>query len=114
MCCCYKVPRPSLVTCNVTTICQVIQVLLCCTNLVLHPVPGGKLTAKIRDSRGVEVPKSDYDLVVNGEDLTFKFKKPHRSRSGRYTIVFSYEGVDIEKDIMVNFRGELEHIPVKH
>ena len=83
-------------------------------HLVLHPVPGGKLTAKIRDSRGVEVPKSDYDLVVNGEDLTFKFKKPHRSRSGRYTIVFSYEGADIEKDIMVNFRGELEHIPVKH
>ena len=74
-------------------------------------MPGGKLTVKIRDRRGVEVSRSDYDLVVKGEDLTFKFKKPHRSRSGRYTIVFSYEGVDTEKDIKVNFRGEWSNIP---
>ena len=52
------------------------------------------------------MPRADYDLEVDGEDFTFKFKKPHRSRSGRYTIVFSYDGADTEKDIMVNFLGE--------
>ena len=70
-------------------------------------MPGGKLTATIRDRKGLEVPRADYDLEVDGEDFTFKFKKPHRSRSGRYTIVFSYDGADTEKDIMVNFLGEI-------
>ena len=77
-----------------------------CTTLVLHPVPGGKLTAKILDKKGAEVPRADYNLEVDGEDFTFKFKKPFRSRSGRYSIVFSYDGADTEKDIMVNFLGE--------
>ena len=80
------------------------------SHLVVHPVPGEKLTAKIRDRKGVDVPKSEYELMVDGEDFTFKFKKPHRSRSGRYTIVFSYDGAETEKDIKVNFIGELFNI----
>ena len=75
-------------------------------HLVLHAVPGGKLTAKILDKKGTEVPRAQYELQVDGEDFTFKFKKPHRSRSGRYTVVFSYDGAETEKDIKVNFRGE--------
>ena len=74
--------------------------------LVLHAVPGGKLTAKILDKKGTEVPRAQYELQVDGEDFTFKFKKPHRSRSGRYTLVFSYDGAETEKDIMVNFLGK--------
>ena len=79
-------------------------------HLVLHPVPGGKLTAKILDKKGAEVPRADYNLEVDGEDFTFKFKKPHRSRSGRYSIVFSYDGADTEKDILVNFLGEFQKL----
>ena len=69
-------------------------------------MPGaGNLKAKILDKNGVEVPKSDYDLEVNGEDFTFKFKKPHRSRSGKYTLVFSNDGAETAKEINVNFLG---------
>ena len=74
--------------------------------LVLHPLPGDKLTAKILDKNGVEVPRSDYVLDIDGDEFTFKFKKPHRSRSGKYTLVFSLDGTDTEKDINVNFIGE--------
>ena len=84
----------------------VIPPITCFAPLVLHPVPGGKLTAKILDKKGSEVPRAQYELEVEGEDFTFKFKKPHRSRSGRYTVVFSYDGADTEKDILVNFLGE--------
>jgi hypothetical protein len=35
-----------------------------------------RLEAKIFDSTGQEV--DDYELEVDGEDFTFKFKKPHR------------------------------------
>ena len=52
------------------------------------------------------MPGAQYELQVDGEDFTFKFKKPHRSRSGRYTLVFSYDGAETEKDIMVNFLGK--------
>lgn len=74
--------------------------------LVLHPLPGDKLTAKILDKNGVEVPHTDYVLDIDGEDFIFKFKKPHRSRSGKYTLVFSLDGTEKEKDINVNFIGE--------
>ena len=63
-------------------------------------------TDKILDKNGVEVPRSDYVLDINGDEFTFKFKKPHRSRSGKYTLVFSLDGTDTEKDINVNFIGE--------
>ena len=74
--------------------------------LVLHPVPGGRLSARIRNSRGEEVAGSQYDLLQDGEDFTFRFKKPHRDRSGKYTLVFDYDGAETEKDIMVNFLGK--------
>ena len=82
---------------------------LSCVNtfLVLHPLPGSKIKAKIIDKNGVEVPASDYDLEIDGEDFTFKFKKPHRSRSGKYTLVFSNEGAETEQDIFVNFLGKI-------
>ena len=35
--------------------------------LVLHPLPGDKLTAKILDKNGVEVPHTDYVLDIDGE-----------------------------------------------
>ena len=69
---------------------------------------GSKLEAKILDKKGVEVPKSEYDLSVDGENFTFKFKKPHRSRSGKYTLVFSNDGAETAKDILVNFLGEID------
>ena len=77
--------------------------------LVLHPLPGDKLTAKILDKNGVEVPHTDYVPDIDGEDFTFKFKKPHRSRSGKYTLVFSLDGTDTEKDINVNFIGQAHY-----
>ena len=58
----------------------------------------------------MDVPKSDYELMVDGEDFTFKFKKPHRSRSGKYTLVFSYDGVETEQDININFIGKFANI----
>ena len=68
-------------------------------------MPGGRLSARIRNSRGEEVAGSQYDLLQAGEDFTFRFKKPHRDRSGKYTLVFDYDGAVTEKDIMVNFLG---------
>ena len=73
--------------------------------LVLHPIPGGRLTARIKDSQGHEVPSAQYEVSQDGEDFTFKFKKPHRSRSGKYTLVFSYDGEETEQDININFIG---------
>ena len=78
--------------------------------LVLRPLPGDKISAKILDHRGREVPKSDYDLTVDGENFTFKFKKPHRSRSGKYTLVFSLDGAETETDINVNFLGKISRL----
>ena len=78
--------------------------------LVLHPIPGGRLTARIKDSQGHEVPSSQYEVSQDGEDFTFKFKKPHRSRSGKYTLVFSYDGDETEKDININFIGNFINI----
>ena len=78
---------------------------VCTVSIVLHPVPGGRLSARIRNSRGEEVAGSQYDLLQHGEDFTFRFKKPHRDRSGKYTLVFDYDGAETEKDIMVNFLG---------
>ena len=69
-------------------------------------MPGDKITAKILDHNGQEIPQSQYDLDISGEDFTFKFKKPYRSRSGKYTLVFSLDGTSAEKDINVNFLGE--------
>ena len=43
--------------------------------IVPHPIPGGKLTAKILNKLGEEVPLSEYDLEVDGEDFTFTFKE---------------------------------------
>ena len=49
---------------------------------VRQPPQGGgqeELKAKIYDSTGKEV--DDYQLEVDGEDFTFKFKKPHRQEA---------------------------------
>ena len=77
--------------------------------LVRHPIPGGRLTARIKDSQGQEVPSAQYEVSQDGEDFTFKFKKPHRSRSGKYTLVFSYDGVETEQDININFIGKFRY-----
>ena len=78
--------------------------------LVRHPIPGGRLTARIKDSQGREVPSAQYEVTQDGEDFTFKFKKPHRSRSGKYTLVFSYDGAETEKDININFIGKFTNV----
>ena len=70
-------------------------------------MPGTKIKAKILDKNGVEVPESEYDLDIDGEDFTFKFKKPHRGLSGKYTLVFSNAGAEAEQDIFVNFLGRI-------
>ena len=73
--------------------------------IVPHPIPGGKLTAKILNKLGEEVPPSEYDLEVDGEDFTFTFKHPTKDKSGRYTLVFSYEGAETSVDFDINFPG---------
>ena len=82
------------------------NILFVITILVIHPRPGTKIQAKILDKDGIEVSPSEYDLEIDNEDFTFKFKKPHRSRSGKYTLVFSNEGAEATADIYVNFLGE--------
>ena len=64
-----------------------------------------KVAAKILDKNGREVPKSDYDLDLTDSDFTFKFKKPGRSKSGKYTVVVSNDAGETEKDVYVNFLG---------
>ena len=75
----------------------------CVALSVLHP--RSKLVAKILDRNGVPVPEAEYDLDVDGEDFTFKFKKPYRGRSGRYTLSFANDAGETRKDIYVNFQG---------
>lgn len=74
--------------------------------IVPHRVPGGgELTAKIFDKNGVEVPLSEYDLDIDGDDFTFNFKRPSRDKSGKYTLVFGYDGKETSADIYVEFQG---------
>ena len=55
--------------------------LLACTK-------GSKLEAKILDGRtGLEVPKGEYTLEVNGEDYAFNFNYPYTPRSGRKDVI---------------------------
>jgi hypothetical protein len=76
--------------------------------IVFRKLPGApELTARILNSRGEEVPPSEYDLEIDGEDFTFNFKKPTRAKSGKYTLVFSNDGAETSADINVNFLGEL-------
>jgi hypothetical protein len=65
-----------------------------------------KVSAKILDKNGREVPRSDYDLDMTDFDFSFKFKKPGRGKSGKYTIVLANDAGETEKDIYVNFLGQ--------
>ena len=65
-----------------------------------------KVSAKILDKNGREVPRSDYDLDMTDFDFSFKFKKPGRGKSGKYTIVLTNDAGETEKDIYVNFLGQ--------
>ena len=77
----------------------------CSLFIVLHRVPGGgELTAKIFDKNGVEVPPTEYDLDIDGDDFTFNFKRPSRDKSGKYTLVFGYDGKETSADIYVEFQ----------
>ena len=74
--------------------------------IVPHRVPGGgELTAKIFDKNGLEVPLEEYHLDVDGDDFTFNFKRPSRDKSGKYTLVFGYDGKETSADIFVEFLG---------
>ena len=64
-----------------------------------------KVTAKILDKSGREVPKSEYDVDMTDSDFSFKFKKPGRGKSGKYTIVLANDAGETEKDVYVNFLG---------
>jgi hypothetical protein len=64
-----------------------------------------KVSAKILDKSGREVPKSEYDLELTQNEFTFKWKKPGRGKSGKYTVVLANDAGETEKDICVNFLG---------
>ena len=78
---------------------------------VRHPRPGTELQAGILGPDGIPVPPADYELQVVGEEFTFRFKKPHRGLSGRYTLIFNNDGAETRKTIQVNFIGELRALP---
>ena len=69
---------------------------------------GGEIQAKILDKNGIEVPKSDYELEVEGDEFSFNFKTPRRDQSGMFTAVFEYQGVEASVDTNVTFLGRLK------